>query len=130
MIDNPNLDADWSILTNAWREIKSLIQVRQVAEIDTRLDTKYFHREALRLKLFEAIYLIKASDMARITGTLEEIRVYIGLHFDPQGPKTQVALASIENLKDMTDVTMHDFSSTLLSIEDYFLNINVDKTLD
>lgn len=130
MTDSYNLNAEWSILTNIWREIKSLIQVRQVAELDARLDTKYFHREALRLKLFEAIYLIKASDMARITVSLEEIRVYIGLNFDPQGPKTQAALASIENLKGMTDVTLHDFSSTLLSIEDYFLNMNVDKTLD
>jgi hypothetical protein len=56
--------------------------------------------------------------------------VYIELNFDPQGPKTQAALASIKNLRGMTDVTLHDFSSTLLSIEDYFLNINVDKTLD
>ena len=28
------------------------------------------------------------------------------------------------------DVTVHDFSSTLTSIEDYFLNINSDKTAD
>jgi uncharacterized protein HemX len=130
MTDSSNLNADWSILTNIWQEIKSLIQVRQVAELDTRLDTKYFRREALRLKLFEAIYLIKAGDTARITVSLEEIRVYIGMNFDPQGPKTQAALASIENLKGMTDVTLHDLSSTLILIEDYFININVDKTLD
>jgi hypothetical protein len=74
--------------------------------------------------------LIKAGDTARITVSLEEIRVYIGMNFDPQGPKTQAALASIENLKGMTDVTLHDLSSTLILIEDYFININVDKTLD
>jgi hypothetical protein len=68
--------------------------------------------------------------MARITASLEEIRVHIGMNFDPQGPKTLAVLASIENLQGTTDVTLHDFSSTLLLIEDYFLNINVDKTLD
>jgi len=129
-VNNLNLNADWSFLNNLWQEIKSLIQVRQVEGLSTSLDTKYFYREALRLKLLEAIYLIKAGDIARITVCLNEIQVYIRSNFDSQGAETQAALALIANVKGMTDVTVHDFSSTLTSIEDYFLNINSDKTAD
>jgi uncharacterized protein HemX len=117
-------------MTNLWQEIKSLIQVRQVEGLSTSLDTKYFYREALRLKLLEAIYLIKAGDIARITVCLDEIQVYVKTNFDLQGAKTQAALALIANVKGMTDITVHDFSSTLISIEDYFLNMNLDKTAD
>ena len=129
-VNNSNLNADWSFLNNLWQEIKSLIQVRQVEGLSTSLDTKYFYREALRLKLLEAIYLIKAGDIARITVCLNEIQAHIRANFDLQGAETQAALALIANVKGMTDVTVHDFSSTLTSIEDYFLNINSDKTAD
>jgi len=128
--NNSNLNADWSFMTDLWQEIKSLIQVRQVGGLSTSLDTKYFYREALRLKLLEAIYLIKAGDIARITVCLDEIQVYVKTNFDSQGAKTQAALALIANVQGMTDITVHDFSSTLISIEDYFLNINSDKTAD
>jgi uncharacterized protein HemX len=129
-VNNSNLNADWSFMTDLWQEIKSLIQVRQVEELSTSLDAKYFYREALRLKLLEVIYLIKAGDIARITVCLDEIQVYVKTNFDLQGAKTQAALALIANVKGMTDITVHDFSSTLISIEDYFLNINLDKTAD
>ena len=129
-VNNSNLNADWSFMTDLWQEIKSLIQVRQVEGLSTSLDTKYFYREALRLKLLEAIYLIKAGDIARITVCLDEIQVYVKTNFDSQGAKTQAALALIANVQGMTDITVHDFSSTLISIEDYFLNINLDKTAD
>ncbi len=56
--------------------------------------------------------------------------MYVKTNFDLQGVKTQAALALIANVKGMTDITVHDFSSTLISIEDYFLNMNLDKTAD
>ena len=74
--------------------------------------------------------MIKAGDIARITVCLDEIQVYVKTNFDSQGAKTQAALALIANVHGMTDITVHDFSSTLISIEDYFLDINSDKTAD
>ncbi len=125
-VDNPGLNTDRSLLANFWQELKSLIKVRQLDGSIATLDTKYFSRETLRLKLLELVYLVRANDISQLAIRIEEVKVYVSSHFDPNGPETQAALALIENLKGMTDVTVPNFSSTLNSIKDYFLKMNSD----
>ena len=125
-VDNVSLNSEWSLLTNLWQEMKSLIQVRQVDGSNAALDTRYFLRETLRLKLLETVYLVRANDISRVAMRLDEIQLYISTNFDSDGPETRAALAMMGDLENITDVTVSNFSATLLLIEDYFLNTSSD----
>ena len=92
-----------SIAREAWREVKSLVRVREIAPGEAVLlapEQAYFLRENMKLRLLAARVSLLGRDEASFREDMRAAQVWLARHFDARARPVAAAAASLRQIAE------------------------------